>query len=90
LEHLVLLEPSAAFEHMYNGAFALESVPAAFYCFLRSADDPERVILTAVNAGYDADTVASMAGNLVVRGAGPTSCGRCDRNGGMSSNIATN
>jgi hypothetical protein len=45
--------------------FALESVPAAFYCFLSAHRDPERVILSAVNAGYDADSVASMAGNLV-------------------------
>jgi ADP-ribosylglycohydrolase len=65
LNQLVLLEPSAAFERMYNGAFALESVPAALYCFLRHSDEPERVILTAVNAGYDADSVGSMAGNLV-------------------------
>src|SRR5207248_3538010 len=53
------------FAYTYNGAFALESVPAALYCFLRTPDDPREVILTAVNAGYDADTVASMAGNLV-------------------------
>jgi ADP-ribosylglycohydrolase len=52
------------FAHTYNGAFALESVPAALYAFLRSPDEPRQVILTAVNAGYDADTVASMAGNL--------------------------
>jgi ADP-ribosylglycohydrolase len=65
LNDLVLLEPSVAFARMYNGAFALESVPAALYCFLRHADDPARAILTAVNAGYDADTVGSMAGNLV-------------------------
>jgi ADP-ribosylglycohydrolase len=57
-------EPSAAFAYMYNGAFALESVPSAFYCFLRTPLDPEHVILTAVNAGHDADSVASMAGNL--------------------------
>ena len=59
--------PSTAdvFGYTHNGAFALESVPAALYTFLHSPDDPEQVILTAVNAGYDADTVASMAGNLV-------------------------
>lgn len=45
-------------------AFALESVPAALYCFLHAPDDPRQAILTAVNAGYDSDTVASMAGNL--------------------------
>lgn len=58
-------EPAKVFAYTYNGAFALESVPAALYCFLRAPDDPRQVILTAVNAGRDADSVASMAGNLV-------------------------
>jgi ADP-ribosylglycohydrolase len=52
------------FNYTYNGAFALESVPAAVYAFLCSPDDARGVILRAVNAGYDADTVASMGGNL--------------------------
>jgi ADP-ribosylglycohydrolase len=73
-------EPKAVFHYTYNGALSLESVPAAIYCFLRSPDDPRRVILTAVNAGHDADSVASMAGNLagawrgaeVLRKSGPT------------------
>lgn len=65
LRELLHLPPEEAFAHTFNGAFALESVPAAIYCFLRSPDDPVQVILTAVNGGYDADTVASMAGNLV-------------------------
>jgi hypothetical protein len=64
LPTLARLTPEAAFARTWNGAFALESVPAAVYCFLRSPDDPRSVTLTAVNAGYDADTVASMAGNL--------------------------
>jgi ADP-ribosylglycohydrolase len=42
----------------------LESVPAALYCFLRSPDDVEEMLLLAVNAGYDADSVAAMAGTL--------------------------
>jgi len=49
---------------LYNGAFVLESLPAAFYCFLRSPTDLEEALLVAVNAGYDADTVAAMAGTL--------------------------
>lgn len=57
-------DPRAVFAYTWNGAFALESVPAALYSFLRSPDDPRAVILTAVNAGRDADSVASMAGNL--------------------------
>ncbi|MFN8637405.1 MAG: ADP-ribosylglycohydrolase family protein [Chloroflexota bacterium] len=58
-------DPDRVLAYTYNGAFALESVPAALYCFLRTPDDPREVILTAIRAGFDADTVASMAGNLV-------------------------
>jgi ADP-ribosylglycohydrolase len=46
----------------YNGAFVLESLPAALAAFLSSPGDPERVIIAAVNGGYDADTVGTMAG----------------------------
>lgn len=53
-----------AFDRFNNGAFVLESLPAAFYCFAASPEDPERTLITAANGGYDADTVASMAGNL--------------------------
>lgn len=37
-------------------------LPAALWCFLRSPDDPELVLTTAVNGGHDAHTVAAMAG----------------------------
>lgn len=56
--------PSEALGYLYNGAFVLESLPAAVWCFLESPENPEAVIVRAVNAGHDADTVASMAGNL--------------------------
>lgn len=59
------MPPKEAFHRLYNGAFVLESLPAALWCFLSAPDDPEQVLVTAVNAGYDADTVAAMAGNLV-------------------------
>ena len=60
------MEPQEVFtERIWSGAFALESVPAALYCFLRSPGDPAQVILTAANAGHDTDTIGSMAGNLV-------------------------
>ncbi len=45
-----------------NGAFVLESLPAALAAFLSSPEDPERIIVAAVNGGYDADTVGAMAG----------------------------
>jgi ADP-ribosyl-[dinitrogen reductase] hydrolase len=56
--------PEDAFSYLYNGAFVLESLPAAFWCFLRAPEDPESVLVTAADGGYDADTVASLAGNL--------------------------
>jgi ADP-ribosylglycohydrolase len=57
--------PQEVFALTHNGAFVLESLPAALWCFLRSPEDPERVIVTAVNGGYDADTVGAMAGAVV-------------------------
>lgn len=56
--------PAEAFSYLYNGAFVLESLPAAFWCFLKSPEDPERALVTGADGGRDADTVASMAGNL--------------------------
>ena len=57
--------PPDAFEYFHNGAFVLESLPAALWCFLRHWDDPQQAIVTAVSGGYDADTVAAMTGALV-------------------------
>lgn len=57
--------PEAAFDLLQSGAFVLESLPAALWCFLRSPDDPEDVVVTAVQGGYDADTIAAMAGAMV-------------------------
>jgi ADP-ribosylglycohydrolase len=57
--------PADAFDHFHNGAFVLETLPAALWCFLRFWDDPRQAILTAVQGGYDADTVASLAGTLI-------------------------
>ena len=63
--HWLRREPDDVFDEIWTGAFALESVPAAMYCFLRSPQDPKKVLLTAANASHDTDTIASMAGNLV-------------------------
>lgn len=61
---LLDLTPDEAFDELYNGAFVLESMPAALWCFLRSPEDAEKVIVTAASGGRDADTVAAMAGTL--------------------------
>lgn len=64
LPELLTLDEERFFAYSWNGAFVLESLPAALYCFLKWPDDPARALITAVNAGRDADTVASMAGQL--------------------------
>lgn len=56
--------PRTALNYLYGGAFVLESLPSALYCFLRSPNDVEQTLLLAANAGFDSDTVAAMAGTL--------------------------
>ena len=57
--------PVEAFDRLWNGAFVLESLPAAWWCALAHLDDPERALVVAAGGGRDADTVASMAGALL-------------------------
>ena len=64
LPALLEQQPEQVLSYLYNGAYVLESVPAALYCFMRSPDDMEQSLLLAANAGYDADSVAAMAGTL--------------------------
>jgi ADP-ribosylglycohydrolase len=45
-----------------NGTFVLETLPAAIGAFLFAPEDPEAAITGAVNGGYDAETVAALAG----------------------------
>jgi ADP-ribosylglycohydrolase len=40
----------------------METVPAAFYCFLTL--EPEEALIMAANAGGDTDSIASIAGAL--------------------------
>ena len=49
---------------LVHGAFVPRSLPAAFYCSLRSPAHVEDTLLLAINAHHDADTVASMASTL--------------------------
>lgn len=64
LPDMLNLSPSEAFARLYNGAFVLESLPSALWCFLHTPDDLEEVLVTAVSGGRDADTVAAMAGTI--------------------------
>lgn len=59
------LEPSDVLGRRYSGAFVLESLPAALWCFVHAVDDPARAIEVAANTTRDSDTVAAMTGNLV-------------------------
>jgi ADP-ribosylglycohydrolase len=59
-----LEEGRAPFDDWYNGAYVLESLPCALWCFLASPDDFEQTLFAAVDAGHDADTIAAMACTL--------------------------
>jgi ADP-ribosylglycohydrolase len=61
---LLSRSPAEVFAQLSNGAHVPESVPAALYCFLRSPDDVEEMLLLAANAGYNTGSVAAMAGTL--------------------------
>jgi ADP-ribosyl-[dinitrogen reductase] hydrolase len=64
IPRLLRQPPERALRSLYNGAYVLESLPSALYCFLRSPDDMEQVLLLAANGTVDADSVAAMAGTL--------------------------
>lgn len=64
IPRLIKKGPREALGYLYGGAFVLESLPSALYCFLLSPSDVEQTLLLAANAGYDTDTVAAMAGTL--------------------------
>lgn len=51
----------APFADWHNGAYVLESLPCALWCFLASPEDFAATLFAAVDAGHDADTVAAMA-----------------------------
>ena len=53
-----------AMAHIHNGAYVLEALPAALWFFLAHRHDPAEAIARAVNAGFDADTVAALTGSL--------------------------
>jgi poly(ADP-ribose) glycohydrolase ARH3 len=49
-------------ERIGNSPEAAETVPAAFYCFLKF--EPEEALITAASGGGDTDSIASIAGAL--------------------------
>jgi len=56
--------PLQALPQLRLGGAAFETVPTAFYCFLRSPDDLRETLVSAIVAGGDTDTRACIAGAI--------------------------
>ena len=54
----------AADRELYSGAYVLESLPFALFCFLRRPTEPIAAILDAVNNSRDSDTVGAICGSF--------------------------
>ncbi len=59
---LLDLQPEEALALIGNSPLASETVPAAFYCFLKF--EPEEALIMAASSGGDTDSIASIAGSL--------------------------
>ena len=59
---LLDLKPEDALGVIRNSPLAAETVPAAFYCFLKF--EPEEALVMAASNGGDTDSIASIAGSL--------------------------
>ena len=55
-------KPEDALGVIRNSPLAAETVPAAFYCFLKF--EPEEALVMAASSGGDTDSIASIAGSL--------------------------
>lgn len=62
IESLLGIEPSKALEAIGNSPEVSETVPAAFYCYLKFY--PEKALITAASNGGDTDSITSIAGSL--------------------------
>jgi ADP-ribosyl-[dinitrogen reductase] hydrolase len=59
---LLEMESEQALSAIGTSPLASETVPAAFYCFLKY--DPEEALIMAASSGGDTDSIASIAGSL--------------------------
>ncbi len=57
-------EPEEVFYELGTSYFVYDTVPSAFFCFSKHFDEPEKAILTAVNAGGDTDSIGCITGAL--------------------------
>jgi Ca-activated chloride channel homolog len=61
---LTIAEPMQAFAGIGYTSAVVDTVPLAFYHFLRAPESPRQVIFAAANGGGSASAIASMAGQL--------------------------
>lgn len=57
-------DPDEVFSELGTSYLVLDTVPCAFYCFIRHFENPESAIIEAVNAGGDTDSIACITGAL--------------------------
>jgi ADP-ribosylglycohydrolase len=67
---LIDLSPEDALGLIRNSPLAMETVPAAFYCFLKF--EPREALTVAASSGGDTDSIASIAGSLFGAAFGPS------------------
>jgi ADP-ribosylglycohydrolase len=63
-------KPEDALGVIRNSPLAAETVPAAFYCFMRF--EPEEALVMAASCGGDTDSIASIAGSFFGAALGPS------------------
>ena len=71
-ESLLDLPVEDALGLIRNSPLAAETVPAAFYCFLKFEKEPEEGLIAAASGGGDTDSIASIAGSLFGADQGPS------------------
>jgi ADP-ribosyl-[dinitrogen reductase] hydrolase len=59
------LPPKEALFEIGTSSDAIETVPAAIYCFLKYPGDFSGAVLAAVNAGEAADSIGALAGSFI-------------------------
>lgn len=67
---LLDLQPEDALGMIRNSPLASETVPAAFYCFMKF--EPQEALIMAASGGGDTDSIASIAGSLFGASSGPS------------------
>ena len=72
ITQIIHLPPEEALFEIGTSSDAVETVPAAIYCFLKYPRNFSNAVLTAVNAGEAANSIGALAGSFVGLLAGST------------------